>query len=92
MDIRQATDAEKQLFFEKAETFFESIRNMVNTLEKDITSENLMTQAAAVYITRNMAAWYGDFMSEIQKIHLKKEELQKQIREASNTRDKINDC
>ena len=42
MDIRQATDAEKQTFFEKAECFFEAIRLMVDTLEKDIKSEDLV--------------------------------------------------
>ena len=89
MDIRQATDAEKQTFFEKAECFFEAIRLMVDTLEKDIKSEDLMTQGAAVYTTRNMAVWYGDFMSELRKIHLQKEALQKEMMEAANSTDKI---
>ena len=80
MDIREVTEAEKRRFFEKAEEFFFSIRATLNTLEQDIKfDDDLMKQASAVWITGNMAIWYSDFMEELRKIHLQKDEIQQQI-------------
>lgn len=79
MDIREATDAEKQEFFEKAADFFSKIRNDINCLEKDIISKDLMIQARSVWITYQMARWYSDFITQLKNIHLQKDEIQKQI-------------
>jgi len=91
MDIRYVTDAEKESFFYKAKEFFSSIRNVIDTLEKDIYDEDLEKQAASVWVTGNMAVWYGDFMDEIRKIHLQKEEIQKQMSDYGLDKEKLDD-
>lgn len=91
MDIRKATDKEKQLFFEQAAQFYPSIRNAINTLEKDIKSEDLQIQASAVWITGQMANWYADFLSAVRNMQLKKDEIEKQMIEANSDKENKTD-
>ena len=91
MDIREATEAEKQDFFEKSARFFSAIRDTLNTLETDIKDDDLMIQASAVWVTSNMATWYSDFVRQIRAIHLQKDEIQKQM-ESIPKEENIVDC
>lgn len=84
MDIREVTDDEKRIFMDKAKDFFTHIRDVVNTLEVDIKSDDLKVQAAAVWITGNLCNWFNDFMNEVRLIHKQKDDLQKQIMDVSN--------
>lgn len=79
MDIREATEAEKQDFFEKADEFFKDIRNTLNILEKDIKNEDLLKQAVAVWVTSNFEFGYRNFMAQLGNVHLQKDEIQQQI-------------
>jgi len=80
MDIKEATEAEKQDFFEKADEFFKDIRNTLNILEKDIKNEDLIKQAVAVWVTGNFEFGYRNFMAQVGNVHLQKDEIQKQIK------------
>ena len=79
MDIRTVSDEEKMIYIGKAKDYFSQIRAMLNTLEMDIESEDLMTQASAVWIAGNLAQWFNDFMHQIRNIHQQKSEIQEQM-------------
>lgn len=68
MGIREVSEEEKKNSINRVLDIFGDIRNLLNTLEKDMESTELMVQASAVWIGGNLCTWYNDFRSEIAKI------------------------
>lgn len=75
MDIREVSEEEKQKYIQKVKDTFNDLRNVLNTLETDMISDNLTTQASAVWISGNLCTWYSDFMTQIKEIDQKQKSL-----------------
>jgi flagellar biosynthesis chaperone FliJ len=87
MDIRDVSEEEKKIYIDKVKDTFEDIRNVLTTLEQDMISENLMTQASSVWIAGNFCTWYADFMTQIREIdqkHKSLNEIKEEIEEVCN--------
>ena len=91
MDIRKISPEEKVACINELKDHFRQIRNTITTIETDMQSDDLMTQASAVWISANLCHWFADFMKEIMNIHQKKDEIQKQMMDASNEKESIDD-
>jgi len=68
MDIREVSEEEKKIYIDRVVATFDDLRNVLATLEIDMVSPDLMTQASAVWIGGNLTAWYHDFMTQIREI------------------------
>jgi hypothetical protein len=68
MDIRDVSSEEKATFINEVKDVFNNIRSVLHTLETDMVKDDLMIQASAVWISGNLAQWFGDFMREIKKV------------------------
>ncbi len=87
MDIREVSPEEKRIYIDRVKGIFDDLRNVLQTLEKDMESENLMDQASAVWIGGNLCSWYNDFMTQIKEIEKSKQNvqgLQQEIMETAN--------
>ena len=85
MDIRSVSQEEKDKFIAKVLEVFGQIRNVLDTLETDIQTDNLSVQASAVWISRNLANWFDDFMEQIRNIGSQKDTIQQQMQEVSES-------
>lgn len=68
MDIREVSEQEKMQYIANVQNIFKRLRDMLNTLEIDMVSDDLMIQASAVWISGNLCTWYDDFMAQIRAI------------------------
>jgi len=68
MDIRYVTDAEKRGYIDRVNQSFEDIKKTIITLSHDMESDDLKTQATAVWIGGQLCSWYSDFIKEIRKL------------------------
>jgi len=87
VDIRQVSDKEKREYIDRTKVVFEKIRTDIAQLEVDMESNDLITQAAAVWVSGNLCQWYDDFMGQIKKIDKEREtlnQLQQEIKETAN--------
>lgn len=83
MDIRDVSQEEKAIFIAKATMIFDQIRSVLSTLEVDMKSDDLKTQASAVWISGNLGSWFNDFMQQLRMIEKQQNDIQQQIIEAA---------
>lgn len=85
--IAEMSEEEKSHQIDRIKELFTSIRSMLNDLEVDLTSENLMHQATSLWVSSNFCEWYCDFRGQIAKIDQSKKmlnDIENQIKDASN--------
>jgi hypothetical protein len=88
MDIREVSEEEKKRYIERVKASFDDLRNMLNTVEIDMVSTDLITQASAVWIGGNLCSWYSDFITQIKEIDQKQKSLrdiQDEIRDVTES-------
>ena len=68
MDIREVSKEEKEGYIKRVTDVFGDIRNMLDTLEVDMISSDLVIQASSVWIAGNLCSWYNDFMTQIRAL------------------------
>lgn len=88
MDIREVSEAEKAGYIKRVMDIFEDIRCTLNTLEQDMKSAELITQASAVWIGGNLCTWYSDFIIQIRQLDQKQkslQELKQEIRDVTES-------
>lgn len=89
MDIREVSPEEKRIYIDKVKMVFEDMRRVLATLEVDMESDDLIPQAAAVWIGGNICSWWHDLMTQIKEIEKSKQNvqgLQQEIMEAANAK------
>jgi hypothetical protein len=87
MDIREVSAEEKRKYIDCVGGVFTDIRRVLETLEVDMESEDLIVQASAVWIGGNLCAWFNDFMTQIKEIEKSKQQIdgiKNEVAEASN--------
>lgn len=83
MDIRQVSAEEKKKYIAKVKDVFSEMKEMLDTLEIDMESNDLIVQAAAVWISGNLCVWYNDFRTQIKNIEKQKDEIQGEIKDST---------
>ena len=85
MDIRMVTEEEKKIQIDKVRNVFSVIRKMLDQLEEDMPSKDLMTQASSVWVGSNLCKWYDDFIEQIKIVSAAdRDRLEKQIEEIAH--------
>lgn len=68
MDIRKVSEEEKKEVIDNVKGVFNDLRSVLKTLEEDMESTDLQTQATSCWISGQLCHWYSDFVTEIKKI------------------------
>lgn len=87
MDIREATEEQKAYQINRIKEFFGDIRSMIDTLEIDMVSKELMVQATSVWIGSQLCHWYSDFRKQIAELDQKMSTLNQLKNEIKETVD-----
>lgn len=87
MDIREVTKEEKEKYILQVKDHFKYMRDVINQVEIDLESTDLIVQASSVWIAGNLCTWFDDFMRQIREIDKKQQSLnsiKNEIKEAVN--------
>lgn len=84
MRIKDVSEADKKVYIARVVDTFNDLRGMLNTLEVDMVSTDLMVQASAVWIGGNLCTWYSDFLTQIR-------ELDQKMKSMNELKDRIQD-
>lgn len=84
MDIREVSKEEKRGYIDNVNLMFDDMKKMLKTVSEDMESDDLITQASAVWVGGNLCSWFTDFMTQLKKIDEAQatlNELQTEIKE-----------
>ncbi len=76
MDVREATKEEKEICIAKIKKHFDYMKSVMETLQTDCDSEDMMTQAKAVWIAGSLCEGFNEFMQQLHNGYLARKEME----------------
>jgi len=86
MEVKtEVTEEQKQATIKRFKEGFVNIRGVVDTLEVDIESTDLIMQSSAIWISGNLLQMFSDFMNHLKMLEEKQkmDKIQAEIKDVA---------